>query len=194
MTNEWDDYAQAWDDDPAVLIYAEKTYGEVIKQINPKGLRILDFGCGTGLLAERLARTAARVIALDGSEKMIDRVIHKNPARVSPIAGFLSRELIASHPQFQQKFDLITASSVCAFLSNYDEALALLRSVLLPAGTFLQWDWLANPAMSGFGMTEDRVQKALENAGFSDISLSFPFQMETPKGSLVVLMAAAKNT
>ena len=40
--------------------------------INIKGLRILDIGCGGGLLAEELSKKGAKITGLDASEKTIN--------------------------------------------------------------------------------------------------------------------------
>lgn len=55
MRNSWDEYADGWDSNPAVIAYAYKAFHAMRNTLNPDGWRILDFGCGSGLLTERLS-------------------------------------------------------------------------------------------------------------------------------------------
>jgi len=64
---------------------------------------------------------------------------------------------------------------------------------MLPDGIYVQWDWLSVGESSGAGFSESRVIKALENAGFINISLTQPFEIEGSNGNMPVLMAVAKN-
>ncbi len=193
-TNEWDDYADEWDCNAATGEYADKAYGDLISIIKPGDLRVLDFGCGTGLLSERLSSKARQIVALDSSEKMINRLSQKSLPNVCPVAGFLSTELVRDHPLLQTKFDLITASSVCAFLPDYENTLSILRRLMVPDGIYVQWDWCVEDGNSDVGFSEKEVGRALTTTGFTDITLSQPFIISTPQADMPVLMAVARNT
>lgn len=189
--NEWDDYAEMWDS--VASGYAENAFAELIKIINLKDLHIFDFGCGTGLLTERMAPLCKDVVALDNSRKMTKKLKNKNIANAIIISESLTPELTFAEPIFQTKFDLIVASSVCGFLPNYEETLELLYSLLNPGGTFVQWDWLKTDEKSETGFTKDEVLKTLNEKGFKNVSLSIPFKMSNPDGEMPVLMAIAKK-
>ncbi len=190
--NEWDDFAEQWDSDVSTNIYADHAYGEIVKIVKLGGQRVFDFGCGTGLLTARLSDDAGEIVALDGSSKMIEKLNRKGLPNVFPIAGFLSESLIQNNTLLHQKFDLLIASSVCAFLPDYEATLPLLKSLLVPNGIYVQWDWLASDESSENGFTERRVQQALHDAGFDSISISQPFAIDDPPDTLTVLMAIAK--
>ena len=64
---------------------------------------------------------------------------------------------------------------------------------MLKNGIFVQWDWLAQEEGSRTGLTNRRVQSALESADFNTVNLTQPFSLESSKGSMDVLMASAKN-
>lgn len=190
--NEWDEYADEWDSNGSTSTYADNAYRELVKTIKLDGQRVFDFGCGTGLLAERLSPVVQEIVALDGSLKMIGQLKRKALSNVFPIASFLTRDLIANNTLLHTRFDLLTASSVCAFLPDYDETLTLLRSLLLPGGVYVQWDWLSPDESSEGGFTERRVRQALGRADFKSISISQPFVMESSPDNLTVLMAVAE--
>ena len=143
-SNEWDEFAAEWDGNTATSAYADHAFAELAQVVDLAGLRVFDFGCGTGLLAERLSPHVSKVVALDGSSKMIEQLKLKALPNVFPIAGFLTASLMRRNTLLQTKFDLVTASSVCAFLPDYGAILQTLRSLLRSGGTYVQWDWLAS--------------------------------------------------
>lgn len=193
LRNEWDEYAEDWDVDPSVKEYASKAFAELSNVINTDGLSVFDFGCGTGALTQLLSPGVKDIVALDGSSEMIKVLAKKNLSNVFTISGFLTQDLIDSHPDLAKKFDLIVASSVCGFLPDYEGALRLLTSLLKPGGVFMQWDWLSNDDSSEIGLSENRVLRALKANKLGDIQVINPFEMNSSKGTMAVLMAVGKN-
>lgn len=191
MKNEWDDYAQDWDTDSSVKQYAQNAFSQLNTIINIDGLTVLDFGCGTGSLTQLLSPKADHVVALDGSAEMIKQLDKKALRNVTSLAAFLTPDnLDAVHGPF----DVIVASSVCSFLPDYPQTLALLKTLLKPNGCFVQWDWLAKDESASTGLSLAQVQSAFKHAGFQGVELSTPFEMSSSKGTQQVLMAAATNS
>ncbi|GAA0289616.1 methyltransferase domain-containing protein [Psychrosphaera haliotis] len=193
MKNEWDDYAEGWDIDPTVEMYAKNAFSELTANIDINGLAVLDFGCGTGSLTKLMSPYAKSVLAIDPSSEMIKHLNSKRLNNVCSIADYLTQDLIESTPELNHQFDLIVASSVCSFLDDYDETLKLLRSLLKGGGRFVQWDWYAEGESSEMGLTEQRVANALLGTGFDVIKVNKPFVMTSSKGNMPVLMAIAKK-
>ena len=71
MSDSWDEYAEEWDSNADVITYSQKAYDSLCETVNPEGLDVLDFGCGTGLLTEKLSPIVSKIVAIDSSEKMI---------------------------------------------------------------------------------------------------------------------------
>ena len=99
-TDTWDERAEGWDENEAVRAYScaafkclERFHRE--GRLTFQGARVLDFGCGTGLLAEQLAPLVQEVIALDTSGVMVRVLLEKLKRRPLPnvvaIARFPSR-------------------------------------------------------------------------------------------------------
>ena len=193
MSNEWDEYAEGWDVDASVQEYANKAFEELTNVINIDGLSVFDFGCGPGTLTQLLSPRVKDIVALDGSSEMIKLLAKKNLSNVSTISNFLTQDLIDSHPHLTNKFDLIVAPSVCGFLPDYEMTLGLLKSLLKRGGVFIQWDWLSNDDSSETGLPENRVLRALKANEFIDIQVKKPFEMNSSKGTMTVLMAVGKN-
>jgi len=193
LKNEWDDYAEGWDIDPTVKVYAKNAFSELTANIDINDLAVLDFGCGTGSLTKLMSPYAKSVLAIDSSSEMIKHLNSKRLSNVCSIADYLSEGLIKSTPELSHQFDLIVASSVCSFLDDYDETLKLLSSLLKDGGRFVQWDWYAESESSEMGLTEQRVANALLETGFDVIKITKPFVMTSSKGNMPVLMAIAKK-
>jgi predicted TPR repeat methyltransferase len=188
MSSEWDEYADGWDSNEDVVRYSEQAFQSLCECVTLDNLRVLDFGCGTGCLTEKLAKQADTVVGLDTSSAMLTVLNGKGLGNVQTLGDELTSELVAGHPYLQDRFDLITASSVCGFLEDYDGALRLLKSLLTPGGCFVQWDWLAAEAKSEHGFTEQAMLESLTTAGFESVLVSRPFSMPAPQGETPVVM------
>jgi len=193
MNENWDDYAEGWDSNEDVILYSDKAFRSLREVVNPDGLLILDFGCGTGLLTERMAITADRVVAVDPSEKMISVLQHKQLSNVEALVAILSEETIKTHEIFRSKYDLIVASSVCSFLPDYEGTLGLLKTLLKPNGVFVQWDWLKSEEDNDSGFNEERIDSAYHHAGLEKLSITEAFSIESKEGSMKVIMGVARN-
>lgn len=93
-----------------------------------QGRRVLDFGCGTGLFARKLARLGAEVLGVDPSPAMIAR------AQQGSVPGLEFRrggmEVLAQ----DETFDAITALMVFPFIENPKPTLISMRALLPPDG------------------------------------------------------------
>lgn len=188
MTESWDDYADGWDSNKDVRSYAEKAFKSLCSIVDLNGLRVLDFGCGTGLLTAKMEPFADRIVALDNSEKMISILKNKKINNVETLAISLTKKSIKSNTALHTKFDLITASSVCAFLSDYEDTVGLLKMLLKPQGLFVQWDWLKTENDPDFGLSKADIEKAFIKSGLQIKSITEPFSLESEQGSMSVLM------
>ncbi|MEN8713136.1 MAG: methyltransferase [Arenicellales bacterium] len=193
MSDSWDDYAEEWDTNIDAISYSAKAYESLIKEINIQGKTILDFGCGTGLLTERLSPLANSIVAIDTSPKMIAVLQSKKLPNVTYLSEPLTSELVKNNTAFVNKFNIVVASSVFSFLPNYDSILKLLRTLLVADGLLIQWDWLSPGSNPEFGLSETTIKKSLDNAGFKKIVLTKPFSLTTQKGNMPVIMGIAKN-
>jgi predicted TPR repeat methyltransferase len=185
VSSEWDDYADGWDTDEAVQAYAEAEWTCLTRHLDGvlslDGVTAVDFGCGTGLLSERLSATASAVVAVDTSEKMLEVLQQKALPGVVPFHGDAAAAVTA-HPG---PYDLIAASSVCAFLDDYPGTVRLLSQSLKPGGLFVQWDWEWDPDdPSPIGFTRSQIRTALATAGLEVLAVETAF--ERPHGGKVM--------
>ena len=132
-------------------------------------------------------------MALDSSKKMVSILNSKNLPNVKTLSESLSEDAINKNTSLQNKFNLIVASSVLGFIPEYESTLILLKSLLVPNGILVQWDWLSPSKDSNFGLSEEKVETAYRETGFEVTSINKPFSLTSSKGTMTVLMAIAKN-
>lgn len=171
----WADEAATWDQNPAVVAYADAALASLIAAV-PFGseTRALDFGCGTGLLTERLAPRVREVVAVDASRAMVEVLVGKALANVRCRVNTWTPDTISDDDLAAGPFDLI----VCAFLDDYPGAVAMLAERLAPNGHFVQWDWELDPtAAEPFGLTTEGITQALRDAGLQVVSVGTGFDV-----------------
>ena len=199
MTDDWNDHADSWEDNSDVRRYASRAFASLDAHLdlcgeNWQSKRVLDFGCGTGLLAEKIAPHVEEVVAVDTSEKMIAVLKAKKLRNVRAIHGNI---LTGDVPELENAFsgfDLICASSVCAFLPNYSGAVAVLAGLLSRGGQFVQWDWQRS-GDDGFGLTEHQIRNALKAARLGSIRVERVFEFKSDEQTMPVLIGAGiRNT
>jgi predicted TPR repeat methyltransferase len=194
MSDNWDDYAEEWDSDIDAISYSAKAFESLTKVINIEGKNILDFGCGTGLLSERMSPLANRIVAIDTSPKMIAVLKSKKLTNVTALSEVLTSDLIKNNSAFINKFNVIVASSVFSFVTEYDSIVKLLKSLLVSDGLLIQWDWLSSDNSRDFGLSEAQIEQSLNYAGFKQITVTVPFSLVVDKVIMPVVMGVAKNT
>ena len=189
-----DDLAADWDTREDARIYAEQAFQSWNRKIAPlvsnlAESRVLDFGCGTGLLTEKLAPLCGHIVAVDTSRRMIEILRRKvedgDIGNITPLETAINSVTIAQNRELSDAFDLIVASSVCSFLSDYNATLRDLSSLMKPGGLFVQWDWLDR-------MTKDRIRNAYEASGLIKLGVEEAYIMEIENESMPVVMGMAR--
>lgn len=193
MTSSWDDYADGWDSNPSVIEYSEKAFASLSNRICLQGLKVLDFGCGTGLLTEKIAAHAASVFAIDSSIKMIDVLKEKQLDNVNAQAGLLTPHYLQQYSEFIHGFDLIVASSVLFFVPNLQDTLLLLKQCLKPGGYLVQWDWLQTKPNSEFGFSNKMIEQAYATARLDQVAIEHCFDIVDENQPMPVIIGIAKN-
>lgn len=157
------------------------------------GRRALEFGCGTGVFLEKVARSGAALHGLDVSEDLLD----KARTRLAGVPNVvLERGNAEALPHPDAHFDAVYGSSVLHHL-NLDAALASAHRVLRPGGRLVFAEpnilnpqvllmFRFGPLKERFGVSPDEMafsrfaaRRALERAGFVDIAVE-PFDFLHP--------------
>ncbi|RIK99459.1 MAG: bifunctional 3-demethylubiquinol 3-O-methyltransferase/2-polyprenyl-6-hydroxyphenol methylase [Proteobacteria bacterium] len=95
------------------------------------GLRVLDIGCGAGLLCEPLARLGAQVVGVDPSESNIAAArLHAERAHLSVDYRCTTVEAIDPH----ERFDIVLAMEVVEHVTDVGAFLGHCAALMKPAG------------------------------------------------------------
>jgi ubiquinone biosynthesis O-methyltransferase len=96
------------------------------------GKRVLDVGCGDGVLSVRLAQQGARVMGLDIDPRMLDAA--RDRAKSAHAAVTYIEGNIGSLPFAEGTFDIVVAVTVLCFVPYADGAVSEMTRVLRPGG------------------------------------------------------------
>ena len=93
---------------------------------------VLDLGCGTGLMGERIGARASRLDGLDLSDRMLSH------ARQKHIYDLLCQADLCDPPAEirARRYDLITAADVLIYIGDLAPAFRLVRSLMTAGGRF----------------------------------------------------------
>ncbi|MGP9149803.1 class I SAM-dependent DNA methyltransferase [Vibrio parahaemolyticus] len=191
MAQDWDGLAKNWESNPATEQFAQSVFAQLQQLTQLDGIKVLDFGCGTGQLSQLLSPIVKDIVALDASEAMIEELDKKELLNVEPVVDALSRGLVAQHPAFRGQFDLVVASSVLAFVDDVELSLDIAHSLLNEGGYFVHFDWVAESEQDGF--TLSRSKNALSNAGFVDVEAKKVFDITSDGQTMSVLMGVGRR-
>jgi SAM-dependent methyltransferase len=163
---EWDALRSVFHDD---LLRAR-----AVNLLVPDGLRVLDLGTGTGILALELARLGCRVVAVDRSKAMLEAARAKLAAE--GVSGVDLREGdAAALPLPDGELDAAFAHMVLQYLPSPADALAEMARVVRPGGRVVVIDFVRHDrewmrqelGVAWLGLPPDDVCRWLEAAGLA---------------------------
>ena len=109
--------------------------------------RILDLGCGDGVLTEELAKFAAHVVGIDASAEQIAGARSK---------GLNAHVMDGAAIQLDETFDAVFSNAALHWMTDPDAVIAGVKGVLRPGGRFVA-------EFGGAGNVE-RIRLAMEQA------------------------------
>jgi 2-polyprenyl-3-methyl-5-hydroxy-6-metoxy-1,4-benzoquinol methylase len=103
----------------------------IIEEIgkNPKALKILDFGCGTGGLCKRLDESGYEATGIDPSERMI-KIAKAHSPKIRFIAG-------GKEGLINERFDVITSIMVFQFIDDIESYIPVFSKSLNEKGRII---------------------------------------------------------
>ena len=160
-----------------------------IKELRlPTNSRILEIGCGAGVLTMELARLGYSIEAVDAAPAMVELTL-QNAMRAG-VSDRVSTSLADVHALSfsERKFDLIVAVGVIPWLHEEDVALLEMRRVLKPEGYLIvtadnEWrlSRLVDPASTPpLRLFRKLAKSVLRSTGLFEPSRDFQPKRHTP--------------
>ncbi len=187
--------ARQWDNPEK--IERAKVYARAIKKKVrfPKPIRLLDLGCGTGLLSFEFREEACAILGVDTSSEMLAVFSEKGV----PGAQALELDLEAQDLEGHGQFDLVVSSLAFHHFANPLGVLRSLKKVLAPEGRIAVVDldredgsFHANPQAQGvkhFGFAAEDAEDWAREAGLKLESREIIQEMEKNGRSYPVFLA-----
>jgi 2-polyprenyl-6-hydroxyphenyl methylase / 3-demethylubiquinone-9 3-methyltransferase len=119
-------------------------FGRDLRSEKPfEGLRLLDIGCGGGLLSEPMARLGATVVGADAAERNIPVAqIHAEQSGLAIDYRFTTAEALA---EAGEQFDVVLNMEVVEHVASPIDYLTACRQLLKPGGLMLASTINRNP-------------------------------------------------
>lgn len=176
---DFDSAAAAWDEKPQRVRLAEDIFAAMTAHLPlSREWDVMELGCGTGLVTLRLAPQVAGIVALDGSQAMLDRLEEKTKetgqGNIRAVHIDLERDELPQGP-----FHLVAAAMLLHHIPDVAQLLGSLRGLLHPGGWIALADLAAEDGSfhddpTGVfhrGFSAERMAELLTEAGFSSVSV-----------------------
>lgn len=199
MSSDFDERAATWDDDPAKAERA-RVVADAIRAAVPldPSMRMLEYGAGTGLVTEALQDSVGPVTLADTSAGMRAQMERKVEAGLLPDARVVELDLSEGAPD-DERFDLVVTVMVLHHITSVEPVLEAFATLLADGGHLCVVDLEEEDGSfhgEGFhghhGFDPAELSAWLEQAGFSEVSVTRCHEIERGEGTYPVILAAAR--
>lgn len=190
--NPFDAKAVTWDQDPLKVERALSVGQAIADAIPLAGQRILEYGCGTGLLGFALQAQAAHVTMADTSEGMLEILRQKIEMAGAVNLSAVRLDLLAD-PLPAGPFGVICSLMTLHHIPDTNGILRAFHRVLAPGGWVALSDLDAEdgsfhgPEVVDVHLGFDRIRlgRQLAEAGFRAIQFTTPYRIQRPSEGLI---------
>ncbi len=130
----FDSHARQWDGNPVFVERGERI-AQAVREVVPlhPGLRVLDYGCGTGLLAFPLRHEVGAMLLADTSPGMLEVAAEKIVAQGAGNLRTAKLDLLTD-PAPAESFDLIVTAMTLHHIPDTDRILRVFHQLITPGG------------------------------------------------------------
>jgi cyclopropane fatty-acyl-phospholipid synthase-like methyltransferase len=181
MTDLFRDEADDWDTRPVPAQISQGVFDALSRRVAlAPALTVLDFGAGTGLLLSKLAPHVGRVLAVDISAAMLDKLARKlgEQPELAGKVQILCQDI--TRTPLGQRVDLVVSAMAMHHVEDTGALLSALHAHLVAGGRVALADLDTEdgsfhpPDTEGVfhhGFDRDRLARQLADAGFVEIEL-----------------------
>lgn len=201
--SRFDERAKDWDKKQTTLDKSDACINHLKEKIDFSNIKnILDYGCGTGLIAFNLVEKNNEVLGLDNSYRMIEefnkKVKEKNLSNIKA-----KKHNILEEDLPKNSFDLIVISMSLHHIEDIDMFFKKSFEALKNGGYICVNDLDKedgsfhakhnNEGVYHFGFSKDELVKTAKKIGFSDSSFDIVYIFERENGNFPIFNFIAKK-
>ncbi|MDN5049168.1 class I SAM-dependent methyltransferase [Aliarcobacter butzleri] len=201
--SRFDERAKDWDKKQTTLDKSDACINHLKEKIDFSNIKnILDYGCGTGLIAFNLVEENNEVLGLDNSYGMIEefnkKVKEKNLSNIKA-----KKHNILEEDLPKNSFDLIVISMSLHHIENIDMFFKKSFEALKNGGYICINDLDKedgsfhakhnNEGVYHFGFSKDELVETAKKIGFSDSSFDIVYIFERENGNFPIFNFIAKK-
>lgn len=193
VARTFDHYAKAFESHlQSDLQYkAPEQLVDLIKQINTpaaKAWRVLDLGCGTGLVGAAMAPFASEIVGVDLSPKMLEKAQAKNLYQRLVCEDLLTM----MRAEQDASYDVITSADVFIYIGKLDDVTKEAKRLLKPGGQLVFSIETIDATQPGHSPAQDaEPDYQLKKSGRYGQSLAYLAKLAADAGFKVVQQQAA---
>lgn len=108
----------------------------ILQNTHLKGKRVLDVGCGGGILTEQIARQGAQTFGIDASARMI-AIARSHAEDTYPDIQYINTDIEHITEFTQTGFDVILCMELLEHVPSYESVIFACKKVLNPGGIII---------------------------------------------------------
>lgn len=199
MTDLFDEKSKDWDMNEMVAQLSSAIGTSILKSVPlHERMRVMDFGAGTGLISSQIAPRVEKILALDTSAAMLDKLVSKPELRGKVEAVCQN---IIDEP-LNKKFDLIVSAMAMHHVRDTAKLIQRFAEHLNSGGLLAladldKEDGSFHPAdtqgVFHHGFERNALQVILEKQGFGEIYFSTAHSIDKEGKSFPVFLLRAEK-
>ncbi|KAJ3219203.1 hypothetical protein HDU67_002199 [Dinochytrium kinnereticum] len=188
-----------WDKNPEHVSASKSAFEAISSKIQlSKDMKVLEVGCGTGLLSVLLAPHVDSLLGVDTAPGMVDVFTSKvGPASEGKVPNMMAKEILLEDPDHPalggQRFDLAVSHLTLHHIPDLVSFLTVIKQTLSPGGRVAFTDFeddgpnavrfhdpsiVKSHGVHRHGISITEIKDQLEKVGFSDISVERAWSMK----------------
>jgi predicted TPR repeat methyltransferase len=199
MTDLFEDKAKDWDANDSRTSLASAIGSSILQNVQlHERMNVLDFGAGTGLISALIAPLVNRVVAVDTSQAMLDKLESK-PELKGKVETVCQDILV---DPLDARFDLIASAMAMHHVEDTSRLIHGFRELLNNSGIIALADLdkedgsFHPPDTQGvfhFGFERDELRRILESHGFEQVEFVTAHTIRGEKRDYPVFLATARK-